>query len=300
MEYQSGAVSPVGSIQTGWNIIKDDYWTFFGMSLVAIVIMFAVAMIIGVVNNVITFAISAALGASITGEQTASGMTAMLPQIISVFISLFTNVLLIAVTGALFCGLYSALARKVDVGTFDFGDLFSGFQKARACAIVAVVMSAIQFVIGVVTLLGAAAIGFGTIGSEILTKDGKINPAIFGGLFLVILAFAAISIVVNLVIYALTAFVYPLIADRNLSGGEALMTSIKSGLGNFGGLILLLILLFLMMFGGALLCIVGMLFVIPIVYAASFAAYRSVFPRATNDYRYSPPAPPTFGNQPGY
>ena len=301
MEFQSGAVRPIGSIEEGWNIIKTNYWTFFLMTLIAFIILFVVAIILGLINNGITFAISTALGIATKDAGDAGKISAaIIPELISAFISIFTNIIVLTISGALFCGIYSALSRQASSETADVGDLFSGFQKIQPCLIVAIVMSVIQFVINLVLLLGGAAAGVSLIGMNVLTRDGQINPAVFGGLFLVILAFAAVYIVVNLVISALTAFVYPLIGIRNLSGGQALMTSIKSGFANIGGIILLLILLGLMGAGGALACCIGFFFVAPILSASLFAAFQSVFGRTSNYYQNTPPPPPIFGNQPGY
>jgi len=302
MEYQSGAVSPIGSIQKGWEIIKDDYWTFFGMSAVTIVILFVAAMVLGLVNKGITVGISAVLGVTTSNAGDAAKFSAaLLPQIISMVISIFTNIIVGAVSGALFCGIYKALARKVSTGSADFGDLFSGFEKFQAVLIVAAVISVVQFAISLITLFVGAAMGVSVVGAGLLTSDGQLNPAIFGGLLLVVLVIVGISIVINLIVSALTSFAYPLIADRNLSGGQALGLSFKSGFSNLIGLILLMILLGLMIFVGVLVCLVGVLFVAPLITASIFAAYQSVFGSTGGSYQYSqPPPPPTFNNQPGY
>lgn len=301
MEYQSGAVRPVGSIEEGWKIIKDDYWIFFLMMLVTIVILVVASIILGLINNGITLGISTVLGIAAKDSGDAGKITAtILPQIIALIISIFTNIIVATLSGALMCGIYTALSRKANSGSVDFGDLFTGFQKLQSCLIVAAVLSVVQFVIGIVTLLGGAAAGVSVIGAGLLTQDGQLNPAIFGGLFLVILLFVGFSIVINLIISALTSFVYPLIAERNLSGGQALMLSIKSGFANIGGLILLLILLGFMTLGGVLVCFVGVLFVAPIITAALFAAFQSVFGKTGGSYQYAPPPPPIFNNQPGY
>ena len=103
MEFQSGAVRPVGSIEDGWNIIKDDYWTFFGMTLVTIIILVVAAVILGAINNAITFGISTVLGiASSSSGDAAKISAAVLPQLISMVISIFTNIIVGAVSGA-FC-----------------------------------------------------------------------------------------------------------------------------------------------------------------------------------------------------
>lgn len=305
MQYQSGAVSPTESISEGWNIIKSDYWMFFLMSLVMIVIVIAAAFILGLVSNAITFGIGTVLGISTAGSSDAVRVGAsIVPQLLSMFISLFTNILVGAISGALFCGIYQALARKANTGVADFGDLFSGFQKFTACLVVAGVISIIQFIISVILLVIGAAVGVSFVGlaglSSIVGPDGQPNMGMLGGLLGMMAVFGLIYIVINLIISALTSFAYPLIGDRNLSGGQALGLSAKAGLANIGGLILLLILLGLMMFAGALACLVGILFVAPIMSAALFAAYRRVFGAGQNNYQYAPPPPPNFGNQPGY
>jgi hypothetical protein len=305
MNYQSGAVRPIGSIQEGWEIIKNDYWTYVLMMLVFGVVLIVISLILGAINGVITNLLAAGLGAATTNSgDAARASAAILPQVIGQIVSFFTNIALVTLSGALLCGVYESLSRLSNGGgRADFGDLFSGFDHLQACFIYAVVISVVQFVIAIVTLVIAAAIGVGAIGmglGSMITRDGQINPAIFGGLFLVILAFVGVSIVLNLIISALTAFVYPLIAERNLSGGEALMTSIKSGLSNIGGLILLMLLLFLMILGGVFACFIGVLFVSPIMVASLFAAYQSVFGRTQGFQNYNPPPPPNFSNQPGY
>ncbi len=301
MDFQSGSVRPVGSIEEGWNIIKNDYWTFFAMTLVAIVILVVAAMILGFVNNIITIGISATLGIATADAGDAGKMSAaILPQVISLFISIFTNIIVATMSGILFCGIYTALARKKRGEVADFSDLFAGFQKIMPCFIVALFVALIQSVIAFITLFGGAAVGVSALGIGVLAKDGKLNPAAFGGLFLVIIVLLVFTLIANLLVSVFTAFVYPLISEHNLSGGQALMLSVKSGLANFGGLLLLYILLFLMALVGALVCLVGVLFVAPIISAAMFAAYQSVFGRVQDFYQHTPPPPPNFGNQPGY
>ena len=302
MEFQSGAVRPVESISEGWNLIKDTYWMYVLMIFVAVVILIGVQLIFNLVNSGITVAISAVLGiATQDSGDVGRASASIVPQLISMVIGFFTSIIVVTLSGSLYCGIFMSLSRTANTNTAEFSDLFAGFQKIKECLIFAVLMSAIQFIIGLVMLLGFAAVGVSAYGlRDLLIKDGELNPAAFGGLFLVIFVFIIFSIIVNLIISSLTAFVYPLIAERNLSGGEAVMLSAKSGLANIGGIILLLILMGLMAFGGALVCGIGILFVAPLIVAATFTAYRSVFGVMQSNYQQNPPPPPYFGNQPGY
>ncbi len=295
MDYQSGAVSPIESIQKGWDIIKNDYWVFFGMTAVSVVILIVASLIIGFINNIITGAIAAVFGMAVSNAgDVAKASSVIIPQLISLVISIFTNIIVATVSGALFCGIYSALSRKANTGVVEFGDLFTGFEKIQACLIVAVVTSLIGFVVGIVMLLGGAAVGVGAFSAGMLIQNGKLNPALIGGVLVAAFIFMLISLIINLIITALTMFVYPLIGERNLAGIEAILLSIKSGFSNIIGLVLLVILTFLMAIGGALACLVGILFVAPIIYAAYFAAYQSVFGPMRGGGFQNPPPPPSF------
>ncbi len=299
MEAQSNAVQPVGSIEEGWNIIKDDYWMFFAMSLVLIVLVMAVGFVAGLIQNGISAGVAIAFGAVKT-EGSAATAAMVVPQLISLTIGIFTNILVVTLTGILMCGFMKALSRKVQSGVVDFGDLFSAFDKFQPCLIYSVILSLIQYVIGI----GAVVVGvvFGvTLSAESFLKDGKFNPAIFKDLIGVFIIIFIIAIVINLIITICMAFVYPLIAERNLSGLEAISNSIRGGLSNILPLLGFFILQGLMAFGGALLCLVGVLFVVPLLYASTFAAYRQVFGGIESSFmNQQPPPPPIFNNQPNY
>jgi len=300
MEFRSGVISPGENVSEGWEIIKDDYWTFFAMTLVALIAVIAASLILGTITNLITFGITKAFGIAAQNSDTAGKFALFIPQLISSIIGTFTNVIIITISGAFYTGIYTALSRKFSGGGTDFSDLFSGFQKLFPCFIVAVVMSVFQFVITVIGLGIGVAVGVTAFGTGIFTSEGQLNPAIFGSFFAIIAALFIVYLIISIIVAALTIFVYPIIADKNLSGGEAILLSIKSGFANIGGLILLILLLGLMSFGGALLCLVGALFVAPILAAAVFSAFRKVFPSTNESYNYEPPSPPTFGNQSGY
>src|SRR5215204_225942 len=282
MEYQSGAVGPVDSISKGWDIIKNDYWMYVLMTFVLGVILIAVTFILSIITGAISGVISGAIGVATTNSSDVTkASAAVVPQLITQIISIFTNVISATLSGTLFCGIYKSLSKLANRGErAEFGDLFSGFENIQACFIFAVIMSVIQFVIAIVMLLGFAAVGFSVLGfglAGLIGKDGQIDTTILSGILMVALAYVAIMIVVGLIIGALTTFVYPLIAERNLPAVQALGWSIKGGLANIVGLILLLILSGLIILAGFIPCGLGLPFVAPIYIAGLFAAYRSVF-----------------------
>jgi hypothetical protein len=305
MEYQSGAVRPIDSFGDGWSIIKNDYWTYVVMALVAGIIIIVASFILNFINSAISTVIAGALGmATSNSGEVARTSAAIAPEVVKQVVGIFVNIVVTTLTGIFFCGFYKSMSRVAAGARAEFGDLFSGFENLTQCLIIAAIMSIIQFVFALVMLFTGVAIGIGALGvgglSGIVTPDGQINPAIAGGLILVFLAFMGIYIVIALVWTALTTFIFPLIGERNLSGGQAFLTSIKAGLANIGGLIVLLIVGGLMVFAGAIPCLLGLPFVFPIYIAAIFAAYRSVFGAYGNYQQYNPPPPPNFGQQPGW
>jgi hypothetical protein len=300
MEIQSGAVSPTGAIEEGWNIIKDDYWTFFGICLVFMVIVIAVALVVGMVNGVIDVGVRAAAGGLDPSKNTGLSAATIIPGIASLVVSSITNIAIMLVTAMMMCGVYSALSRKVTSGNFEFGDLFNGFSKFQPCLIVSLVLSIIQFIIGIVGLLIVLGAGV-SFKPDMLLKDGQFDPTVLSGLFGIIAVLAILSILVQLIIGIATIFLYPLIAERDLPGIDAISHSIRGGFSNVFGLVGLIILQGLILFVALILCIVPFFFAIPILYASTFAAYRSVFGGISGSNMYNqPPPPPIFSNQPGY
>ena len=297
MEYNSGAVSPVESFKEGWQIIESDYWVFFSMTLVSGIIIVAAAMILGTINNLITVGLSSLVDLSTKDTDGVTRVSASaIPQLIGQFFAIFVNIIIGTISGAFSCGIFQGFVRKVNTGAANFGDLFSGFGKVFQCLVVSGFLALIQFLIGVVSIVFGMAVGV-SVGLEAIFKNGKLDPTAFGGLFLIALAFGAIAFIIQFLIQALTVFVYPLLATSDLSGGKALILSIKAAFSNLGGIILLIILQSLLLIAGALLCLIGIIFVLPVTVAAVFTAYRQVFGIQNSEFGLQTPPPPPLFNQ---
>jgi hypothetical protein len=295
MEIQRNAVSPIGNIKQGWELIKNDYWMLFAMMLVLLVITVAISFVLGLVVAAISGAISIAVGVASAGAGDAGRAAAsIVPQLISQFLNIITSLIVGTLSGVLYCGIYKGLSRRANGGQLDFGDLFTGFENILQCFIVSLIFSIIQFAFGVVMIFIGFAAGASALAGGLVTPDGKLNPAITGALLSGVLIIALIYLVVALIFSSLTIFTYPLIADRKMTALEALTTSIKAGFSNLLGIIGLLIVLFFMLFGGTMLCFVGLLFVLPLLPSAIFTAYLNVFGKAPHIGKQSPPPPPVF------
>jgi uncharacterized membrane protein len=115
--------------------------------------------------------------------------------------------------------------------------------------------------------------------------------------FAVIMVLFLISIVVQISLF----FALPLIADHEgLSAMDAMKLSVKAAWSNIGGLILLGILEFLIAIVGVFALCVGVLFILPLLYAANAFAYRQVFPDTKQNFQNAPPPPNSYGNNYGF
>jgi uncharacterized membrane protein len=238
-EFRRGVVAPVECIKEGWALIKDEYWLFFGISLVGL--------LIGGVGWVIL------LG----------------PMMVGVFL----------------CLLQRQRRRPV-----EFGLLFQGFDYFVPSLIVALLKAIPIFLVTVPYLIFWFAAFMGAIlrGVQISPEDSqKLIFSMFG----IEMIFFVVIMVVSSLVEIFFMFAFPLIADRKLSGLEALKLSFRAGKANLGGLLGLILLNGLLGFVGALCCIIGVYFYIPIAFASQVVAYRRVFPDLGQKLP-SPPPPP--------
>lgn len=239
IEFRRGVVEPVECIKEGYNLIRDKYWLFVGMT--------AVGMLIG---NAVPFGI---------------------------------------LMGPMLCGIYIALFKTRRGEPIEFGVLFKGFDSFGDS-----VVATLLHMIPIVVIIVPAYIIF-YIGLILTTQrtGGEPDPAAVFGLLGFFFVFWLVAMVIIMVLSVVFTFAYPLIADRRLSGINAVKLSIKAGLANFWRLLGLILLNGLMALGGVLLCYVGVFLVLPISFAALAMAYERVF--GLGQVRSNlPPPPPTF------
>lgn len=155
-------------------------------------------------------------------------------------------------------GYYRMLLKKYDGKPVAVGDLFEGFQYFGAAWGAFAILMAVGLVVG--GIVGAIA-GKG--------GQGDIGPQ---------LAVQGISNVFGWVLMTFTLFMFPLIADDREGAIGAITISINTALSNFLIYLVLVILCQLIMGAGAIACLVGMFFTMPVGYAAMVACYRSRFP----------------------
>jgi len=240
-DFKRHAVQPVECLKRGWDLIRDQYWLFVGMTLVGLLI-----------GNAVPLGI---------------------------------------LMGPMMCGLYLALLRRQRGEPVEFGTLFKGFDYF-ADGMIAGLLHAIPVVMIIVPFyIFMFAAQFAMIASG---GNGKPNPAVALGFLGVIGIGLPVMLILLLIVSIGFAFAFPLIADRRLSGINAVKLSFKAGMANFWSLFGLLLLNGLLSIVGVCFCFVGVYFVLPVTFAALAVAYTQVFGMASRQSPYSPPLPPSF------
>jgi hypothetical protein len=241
--FRRNAVEPVQCIKGGWETIKNNYWLFVGMTLVAILIGSAVPL----------------------------------------------GILL----GPMMCGLYLSLFKTRRGESIEFGTLFKGFDYFGQS-----VVAALLHTIPIIAIIVPAYLLFYVsmfVSMAAAGSGDEPNPTAFIG---VMVMFGLFWVVVMLVILVITigfTFAYPLIVDRKLQGFEAVKLSFRAAFANFWRLLGMVLLTSLLSILGLMACYVGMIFVMPIGYAAIAKAYEQVFGLSDGmEVSNMPPPPPVF------
>jgi uncharacterized membrane protein len=266
--YNRGAIDAPACISEAWDLIKDKYWLFLGIVLVGML------------------------------------MTGCIP------------VLKHFLYGPVSVGIYFAISRKMRNEEVSFDNLFKGFQIFVPAMVVGLIESALPLLNDIVSLFSNTT----QILLQMLDLEGKFpqfertsfvasdpNVALAGGaagfIIVLVIVMAAVFIIVGFAWRITFMFALPLMADHpELSVGEAISLGAKGGWANPGGIIVLMILQTLVALLGLIALCIGIFFVMPVIEASNFVAYRMVFPDVPRQNVYEEPPQPqyyggTFGNQ---
>ena len=207
-----------------------------------------------------------------------------------VFVGIFVGgAVPLVLIGPMMVGIYMCFFQRMRREPVDFGLLFKGFDHFAQ----SLIATLIQMIPMVIVMVPAYIIMFALMITSM--PRGQMDPDASTRFVFTFLGFELVFVVVILVV-GITVniffmFAFPLIADRSLSGLEAIKLSIKAGKANFGGILSLLLLNFAIGILGVLACYIGVFFIMPISLASYAVAYRRVFPALSQNFA-SPPPPP--------
>lgn len=207
-----------------------------------------------------------------------------------VFVGIFIGgAVPIVLIGPMMVGIYLCFFRRMRGEPVEFGHLFKGFDYFGQSLIAALLQMIPIFVV----MVPAYIIFFAVMMTSM--PRGHLDPSESQSFIFTILGFELVFVIVmiavGLVVGIFFMFSFPLIADRQLSGVEAVKTSIRAGKANFGGILGLLLLNAGLGILGVLACYFGVFFIMPISMASYAVAYRKVFGDSSQTVA-SPPPPP--------
>ena len=195
----------------------------------------------------------------------------------------------IVLIGPMMVGIYLCYFRRMKGEPVEFANLFKGFDYF-AQSLIAALIQAIPMVIVIVPMyIIMFVLMMTTMPHDRATPD-EVSGFIFTFLGLE-LVFVTIILIVGIVVTIFVLFAFPLIADRNLSGVDAIKLSIKAAKANFGGMLGLILINVGLGILGVLCCYVGALLIAPVTLGSYAVAYRRVFPEVSQNFA-SPPPPP--------
>ena len=203
---------------------------------------------------------------------------------------LIAGVVPIVLLGPMMIGIFLCLLQKQRGEPVEFGTLFNGFEQFVPGLVVAALKMIPIFIILVPYYIFLVAMMATSMphGRNPSPEDSQAFVLSFFGVEMV---FFVVIMVVSMLIEIFFMFTFPLIADRKLSGLDAVKLSFRAGKANLGGIIGLILLNGLLGFVGVLCCIIGVYFYLPIAFASQVVAYRRVFPDLGQKLP-SPPPPP--------
>jgi hypothetical protein len=232
IQFNRGVVKPMECFREGWELIKDRYWLFFGITAVGFII-----------ASVVPFCI---------------------------------------VLGAMMCGIYYPIIEKSEGREVDFSQLFKGFDKFLP-SLIATLPWAIPLQIGFIGAYIPIVIG------QIMLESGKASPESALTFVLSGLGIMLLIMVVWIFFHPFLMFTYQIIAEHQISGWQGFKLGIRAVWANLSGVVGLLVLNVLAYSVGVLFCGIGAYFVLPLIFANTFVAYRKVFPKGNQNFAVPPP-----------
>lgn len=177
--------------------------------------------------------------------------------------------------GPMFVGIYRCLIARERSETVDFTTLFQGFDSFKESLIATLVMMAITLVL-IVPLMLVIVIALAFLIDQHQNGANGVHPVAW---FTLLFAFFVALLVTNMLVFLPFLFAFQLIADRNVSGSDAMKFSFQAVRVNLVGLSGYLILISVVSISLMMMCYIPLLFILPVLFTSFFLVYRDVFPR---------------------
>ena len=175
--------------------------------------------------------------------------------------------------GPMYVGVYLCLSQRYSGKKTEFDKLFKGFEFFMESLIATLVQVAIAFVFIVPLVICFLVALFVVIGNA-ASQNTEPNPAI---VLSVVGVYVFTQMIVAFLVQIPFLYSYQLIAEHKMKGFAAVKASWTAVRRNFFANMWCVLVFGFAMFLGGLLCYVGALLVLPLVYAAYFLMYKQTF-----------------------
>jgi len=231
-------VRPIELMKRGSELISGQYWLFFGVTLIGMLI--ASAVLFGIIMG---------------------------PMLVGIYLCFIA-------------------CERGDV--VDFAKLFQGFDSFKESFIATLVIIAATIILMVPLILMFVVAMFVIL--EPQQNGGNAGPPSIA-MFALIFALYVAILFANMLLIMPFLFTFQLIADRNMTGINAVKFSLQGVQRNWLGLLGYLIVLTIVSVVLAMMCYIPLFFFLPISFASLFVLYRDIYPLAPEAL---PPRPSTF------
>ncbi|MDA7918883.1 hypothetical protein N9B20_04375 [Mariniblastus sp.] len=182
------------------------------------------------------------------------------------------------VMGPMLIGIYLCFLHRQAGRQVEFGTLFKGFDQFGEGLIAYLIMVGFSIVASMVTVglfvvvaLAAWALINGTMEGEAAASLGIVVGIVAYLVFFLVLM--VISVLINLPF----VFAFQLIADRKLSGAEAIKQSWAGAKLNFGGIVWYMLVNYFLLMLAALACYIPAILLMPVSMGGLFLLYSDIY-----------------------
>ena len=172
--------------------------------------------------------------------------------------------------GPMMVGIYMCFADRERGKQVEFGTLFKGFDQFANSLIAVLIMIGVTLLVIIPIIIVVAVVMITVLPSN---GGNQVSPL---AIPIMLLSYLVMMIAVFLV-HLPFLFTFQLIADRGLTGPQAVGMSFKALQKNFGGCVFLAIVIGLLSMLASLACYVPVFFLMPITMGVLFLAYRDIF-----------------------
>jgi len=182
------------------------------------------------------------------------------------------------IMGPMLIGIYLCFLHRQAGRQVEFGTLFKGFDQFAEGLVAYLVMIGFSIVASMVTvgLFLVLALAVFALAAGPMEGGAAAGVGIGLGILIYIVCFAVL-IVISVLINVPFVFAFQLIADRKLSGMEAIKQSWAGAKLNFGGIVWYILVNYVLLLLAAMACYIPAILLMPVSFGGMFLLYSDIY-----------------------